>query len=127
MTGEPGLEFVDQTEQLGTGHAVMMCRERLELHEGPVLILAGDSPMVQTSSLKALLDEFAAHQPACLLGTGNKDDPTGLGRIVRDKNGEFHGIVEEKDATAEAASDHGSQPEHLRLPATMRSSPPSTS
>jgi bifunctional UDP-N-acetylglucosamine pyrophosphorylase/glucosamine-1-phosphate N-acetyltransferase/UDP-N-acetylglucosamine pyrophosphorylase len=101
LTGEPGLEFAVQTEQLGTGHAVMTCRDRIELHEGPVLILAGDSPMVQTSSLQALLQEYAAQQPACLLGTGKKPDPTGLGRIVRNKGGDFQGIVEERDATPE--------------------------
>jgi bifunctional UDP-N-acetylglucosamine pyrophosphorylase/glucosamine-1-phosphate N-acetyltransferase/UDP-N-acetylglucosamine pyrophosphorylase len=68
-------------------------------HEGPVLILAGDSPMVQVSSLRSLLAEFAARYRACLLGTGNKPNPVGLGRIVRDHNGEFSAIVEEKDAT----------------------------
>lgn len=94
-----GVEFVVQTEQLGTGHAVMMCKDRLETHDGPVLILAGDSPMVQVSSLRALLAEFATRLRACLLGTGKKDNPRGLGRIVRDAQGEFSGIVEEKDAT----------------------------
>ena len=54
-----------------------------------MLILAGDSPMVQVSSLQALLAEFAARRPACLLGTANKPNPTGLGRIVRDQNGDF--------------------------------------
>jgi bifunctional UDP-N-acetylglucosamine pyrophosphorylase/glucosamine-1-phosphate N-acetyltransferase/UDP-N-acetylglucosamine pyrophosphorylase len=88
-----------QGEQLGTGHAVKMCEKHLEVHEGPVLILAGDSPMVQVSSLRSLLAEFGAKFRACLLGTGHKDNPTGLGRIVRDKDGEFSAIVEEKDAT----------------------------
>ena len=99
LTDQPGLEFVVQAEQLGTGHAIMMCEERLTGHEGPVLILAGDSPMVQTSSLRSLLTEFAARRRACLLGTGRKSDPKGLGRIVRDRQGEFSAIVEEKDAT----------------------------
>jgi bifunctional UDP-N-acetylglucosamine pyrophosphorylase/glucosamine-1-phosphate N-acetyltransferase/UDP-N-acetylglucosamine pyrophosphorylase len=101
LAGEPGVEFAEQTEQLGTGHAVMMCREQLAGHSGPVLILAGDSPMVQVSSLKALLDEFETSKPACLLGTGRKSNPAGLGRILRDANGQFAGIVEEKDATSE--------------------------
>src|SRR3954451_15648522 len=57
LTDKKGLEFVVQGEQLGTGHAIMMCEERLAGHEGPVLILAGDSPMVQASSLTALLNE----------------------------------------------------------------------
>lgn len=95
------LEFVEQTEQLGTGHAVMVCREALEEHKGGVLILAGDSPLAQAASLRALIDEFHESQPACLLGTLNSPDPQGLGRIVRDAAGRFQGIVEEKDATPE--------------------------
>jgi UDP-N-acetylglucosamine pyrophosphorylase len=99
LSGEAGIDFAEQTEQLGTGHAVMMCREALERHDGPVLILAGDSPMVQVSSLRAVLAEFAAQRPACLLGTATKSDPSGLGRVVRDSAGNFRAIVEEKDAT----------------------------
>jgi bifunctional UDP-N-acetylglucosamine pyrophosphorylase/glucosamine-1-phosphate N-acetyltransferase/UDP-N-acetylglucosamine pyrophosphorylase len=99
LSAEPSVKFVAQTEQLGTGHAVMMCREVLAMHDGPVLILAGDSPMVQVSSLRAVLAEFAAERPACMLGTATKSDPTGLGRVVRDSAGNFHAIVEEKDAT----------------------------
>ncbi len=101
LAGEPGLTFVEQDMQLGTGHAVMMCCDELACHEGPVLILAGDSPMVQAASLRSLLDEFAAHWPACLLGTATKDDPTGLGRIVRDADDQFEAIVEERDASPE--------------------------
>jgi bifunctional UDP-N-acetylglucosamine pyrophosphorylase / glucosamine-1-phosphate N-acetyltransferase len=99
LGGEAGVEFVEQTEQLGTGHAVMMCREALTNHDGPVLILAGDSPMVQVSSLQILLAEFDKRRPACLLGTATKADPTGMGRIVRGPLGEFEAIVEEKDAS----------------------------
>jgi bifunctional UDP-N-acetylglucosamine pyrophosphorylase/glucosamine-1-phosphate N-acetyltransferase/UDP-N-acetylglucosamine pyrophosphorylase len=99
LTGESGVTFADQTEQLGTGHAVMMCREAIAGHDGPVLVLAGDSPMVQVSSLRAVLAEFATQRPACLLGTATKPDPTGLGRVVRDGAGNFLAIVEEKDAT----------------------------
>ncbi len=99
LAEEPGIELVEQTEQLGTGHAVMMCRDCLAGHRGPVVILAGDSPLVQVSSLRALLAEFAARNYACLLGTARKANPAGLGRIVRDAKGRFQGIVEEKDAT----------------------------
>jgi bifunctional UDP-N-acetylglucosamine pyrophosphorylase/glucosamine-1-phosphate N-acetyltransferase/UDP-N-acetylglucosamine pyrophosphorylase len=94
-----GVEFVTQTEQKGTGHAVMMCRDALESHNGPVVVVAGDSPLLQSDSLRTLLDRFDAEQPACILGTGYKDDPTGLGRIVRDDAGEFVAIVEQKDAS----------------------------
>jgi bifunctional UDP-N-acetylglucosamine pyrophosphorylase / glucosamine-1-phosphate N-acetyltransferase len=101
LAGEAGIEFVEQTEQLGTGHAVRMCASRLAAHEGPVLILAGDSPMTQVSSLRALFARFAASQPACLLGTAITPNPAGLGRVVRGPTGEFVAIVEEKDATPE--------------------------
>lgn len=101
LAGEPGVDFALQAEQLGTGHAVMMCREHLTGRTGPVIIVTGDSPMLQVSSVRSLLDEFAATQPACLLGTAHRDDPTGLGRIVRDSDGNFVGIVEHKDCTPE--------------------------
>ncbi len=99
LAGEPDIEFADQTEQLGTGHAVMMCRPQLAAHRGPVVIVAGDSPLLQASSVGALLDEFADRRPACLIGTVRRDDPTGYGRIVRDAAGNFTSIVEEKDAS----------------------------
>ncbi|MGD9632599.1 MAG: NTP transferase domain-containing protein [Pirellulales bacterium] len=99
LAGEPGVSFAEQKEQLGTGHAVMICRAAIAEHVGPVLVLAGDSPMVQVSSLQAVLAEFARQRPACLLGTATKEDPAGLGRVVRDSAGNFLAIVEEKDAT----------------------------
>jgi bifunctional UDP-N-acetylglucosamine pyrophosphorylase/glucosamine-1-phosphate N-acetyltransferase/UDP-N-acetylglucosamine pyrophosphorylase len=96
-----GVEFVEQTEQLGTGHAVMVCREQLEGHDGPVVILAGDSPLTQSATLRELLDEYQQAKPACILGTLHKENPTGMGRIVRDAQGKFLKIVEQKDATEE--------------------------
>ncbi|HEV3415245.1 MAG TPA: NTP transferase domain-containing protein [Pirellulales bacterium] len=94
-----GITFVEQKEQLGTGHAVMACREALEPHDGAVLVVTGDSPLMQSTSIAALLEEFERTQPACLLGTARRTDPAGLGRIVRDATGSFRGIVEERDAT----------------------------
>ncbi|REK17267.1 MAG: glycosyl transferase family 2 [Planctomycetota bacterium] len=95
----PAIEFALQAEQHGTGHAVMCAREHFADHEGAVLVVAGDSPMMQSDSLASLLAEFERTRPACLLGTAHKDDPSGLGRVVRDADGTFTGIVEEKDAT----------------------------
>ena len=96
------LEYAEQTEQLGTGHAVMMCREQLQSHTGPVMVVAGDCPMIQADSIRKLFESYTEpNPPACILGTAYKDDPVGLGRIVRDADGEFAGIVEEKDATEE--------------------------
>ncbi len=97
----PEVEFVEQTEQLGTGHAVMMCQDRLQTHVGPVMVLAGDSPLAQSDSLATLLAAYERDRPAAILGTLDRDRPVGLGRIVRDGGGRFLGIVEEKDATDE--------------------------
>jgi len=95
------VEFVLQAEQLGTGHAVQMCRQQLASQTGPTIVVAGDSPLIQPSSLSKLLEHFHETQPALLLGTLLKDNPDGLGRIVRNEAGDFIGIVEQKDATAE--------------------------
>lgn len=101
LSSRPGVSFADQTEQLGTGHAVRVCQPQLADHSGPVLVVAGDSPMIQPSSISKLLDTFTQEDYACLLGTLEKDDPTGLGRIVRDEGGKFARIVEQKDASEE--------------------------
>jgi len=99
------LEFVEQTEQLGTGHAIMMCQEKLRPHQDSVMVVAGDCPMIQVSSIQKLFEayhnESADKRPSCILGTAHKENPVGLGRIVRDANGEFLAIVEEKDASPE--------------------------
>lgn len=99
LSGRAEVEFVEQKEQLGTGHAVQVCREALLDHDDAVLIVTGDSPLCQSDSFEALLDEYRRERPACILGTLHKDDPTGLGRILRNGEGDFVGIVEEKDAT----------------------------
>ena len=101
LKSDPDISFALQEEQLGTGHAVMMCREAISGHNGPVIVVAGDSPMTQSDSLAALLKDFAETSPACILGTLIHEDPTGLGRIVRDTDGNFTGIVEHKDASEE--------------------------
>ena len=101
VASRPQLTCVEQTERLGTGHAVKMCRAHIDEFRGPVVIVAGDSPMIQADSIRRLLGEFTQSAPACLLGTLHKSDPTGLGRIVRDEQGNFRGIVEEKDASDE--------------------------
>jgi bifunctional UDP-N-acetylglucosamine pyrophosphorylase/glucosamine-1-phosphate N-acetyltransferase/UDP-N-acetylglucosamine pyrophosphorylase len=93
------VEFALQTDQLGTGHAVMACRPLLADHDGPVLVLTGDSPLTQADSIERLLAEFERRPAACILGTAHKENPHGLGRIIRDADGRFSAIVEEKDAT----------------------------
>lgn len=91
--------FAEQVEQNGTGHAVMMAEQELTGHDGAVLILAGDTPLLQGQSLKALLDARKDASAACVIGTAVTENNAGLGRVVRDSTGRFECIVEEKDAT----------------------------
>src|SRR5262245_55406929 len=63
-----GVEFALQSERLGTGHAVKMTQPLLRDQRGPVVIVAGDSPMIQATSLRKLLQHFSEHHSACLLG-----------------------------------------------------------
>ena len=97
------LEFVEQTEQLGTGHAIMACHETLSPHNDSVMVLAGDSPLIQVDSIRKLFDAYqnapSGKRPSCILGTAHKENPAGLGRILRDEKGEFQGIIEDKDAS----------------------------
>ncbi|MGQ9576402.1 MAG: NTP transferase domain-containing protein [Thermoguttaceae bacterium] len=99
LAGRNGIAFAYQAEQLGTGHAVMCAREFLADHPGPVVVVAGDSPMMQSRSIGRLVAEYEHRPAACILGTAYKENPAGLGRILRDGSGRFAGIVEEKDAT----------------------------
>ncbi|MBX3423822.1 MAG: NTP transferase domain-containing protein [Pirellulaceae bacterium] len=99
LGGRSGVQFAVQQQQLGTGHAVDQCRQLLGNHNGPVLVVAGDSPLIQADSIRELLSLFRSGQYSCLLGTLLKDDPAGLGRIVRNSDGKFCGIVEHKDAS----------------------------
>ena len=95
------VEFALQAEQKGTGHAVMMCQEQLRSHHGPVLVLAGDTPLLKKDSLLSLLNTQREQGAACVIGTATTEANFGLGRIIRDANGHFEKIVEEKDATEE--------------------------
>lgn len=93
------LSFVTQSEQLGTGHAVQQAIPQLTSHDDSnnVLILYGDVPLIQPQTLESLLSKASSGTAAIL--TAFSDDPTGLGRIIRDINGDIVAIVEEKDAT----------------------------
>ncbi len=95
------VEFALQAEQKGTGHAVMMCQEQLRSHHGPVLVLAGDTPLLKRESLAGLLKTQREQSAACVIGTAVTEANFGLGRVIRDAGGTFDKIVEEKDATAE--------------------------
>ena len=94
-----GISFVRQMPQLGTGHAIQQVVPAL-VGDGTTLILNGDVPLIETATAKALIDACAGH--ALVLLTVDLFDPTGYGRIIRNKDdGGVLAIVEHKDATPE--------------------------
>jgi bifunctional UDP-N-acetylglucosamine pyrophosphorylase/glucosamine-1-phosphate N-acetyltransferase len=99
--GENRAVFINQAEQLGTGHAVMAAGEALRNAHATVMILSGDVPMIRAETLRALLQEHRVEGAACTMLTVKMENPTGYGRIIRDREGRFLKIVEQKDATDE--------------------------
>jgi bifunctional UDP-N-acetylglucosamine pyrophosphorylase/glucosamine-1-phosphate N-acetyltransferase len=94
-----GVTFVEQTEQLGTGHAVLTARKEYSGYTGDLLVMQGDVPLIPTDTLNGFI---RFHREggfvACVL-TADMDDPTGYGRIVRVNDREVQSIVEHRDAT----------------------------
>lgn len=95
------LEYAIQSEQLGTGHAVMQARPLLQGYSGTILLLCGDTPLLTRSTLEKLRDEHRRQAAAATVLTACLPDPSGYGRILRDTAGDVIGIVEQKDASAE--------------------------
>ena len=96
----PGLTFVIQAPQLGTGHAVRQAAKELRHFPGTILVLSGDIPLVTRETLKGLIQAHGrSRAPVTLLST-LLEEPFGYGRIVRDPEGGLLRITEEKDATA---------------------------
>ena len=90
------IDWIEQSHQLGTGHAVQMALPRLAT-DATALVLYGDVPLMRPATLEALL--AAASEDALAVLTSRPPDPTGYGRILRDAQGRVTGIIEEKDAS----------------------------
>jgi len=90
-----------QDEQLGTGHAVMCARGALEGVEGSLVVLSGDTPLMTAETIAGLIAMRESSGSAVTVLTTHLHDPSGYGRIVRDRDGEVDRIVEEKDCTPE--------------------------
>lgn len=97
----PGIRFIEQQEQLGTGHAVMIGRELLEGLDGYLMVLYGDCPLLRAGTLARLVEKETAGGAAGTILTAMMADPTGYGRVIRDQQGNVTSVVEQKAGTPE--------------------------
>lgn len=93
--------FVTQTEQRGTGDAVMAAREALAESHSTILVLSGDVPFIRPETLNNFIKGHQESKSHCSILSVRLENPTGYGRIVRDENNQFLKIVEQRDATPE--------------------------
>lgn len=93
--------FAIQAKQRGTGDAVESARSQLENSDSLVLLLSGDVPMIRAETLRKLIEHHRATSAACTILGVRLENPTGYGRIIRDAQGRFKKIVEQKDASEE--------------------------
>ncbi len=96
--GGLGVETVLQDQQLGTGHAVACAESMFAGFDGAVLVICGDTPLFRQETLDRFIYEHIASRNQVSVLSSRFASPYGYGRIVRDRNGAFVGIVEEKDA-----------------------------
>ena len=97
----PDYPYAVQAEQKGTGHAVQCAREQLQNFDGTVLVCCGDMPLIRRETYEALLAEHEKNDCPCTFLTGTCDQDLPYGRILRDENGGFLRVVEDKDCTPE--------------------------
>ena len=92
-----GETCVLQEQQLGTGHAVMSATDALADLSGSLVVLAGDTPLITSETIRTLVERREEADAAASVLTMRVEDPTGYGRIVRDDDGAVAGIVEQAD------------------------------
>ncbi|MHB9098136.1 MAG: NTP transferase domain-containing protein [Syntrophales bacterium] len=95
------LIFVEQHDQLGTGHAVLQAREVFQDYEGTIVILCGDVPLILPETVRVLHDRHRSEKAIVTVLTTIPDKPAGYGRVVKADDGTILRIVEDKDATSE--------------------------
>lgn len=96
---DEGVWFALQSKQKGTAHAVEQTRSHLENFDGDILILSGDVPGLKADTLIKLIKAHRNSGATASLLTADVENPTGYGRVLKDKDGLLVGVVEEKDAT----------------------------
>ncbi|PZE19201.1 bifunctional UDP-N-acetylglucosamine diphosphorylase/glucosamine-1-phosphate N-acetyltransferase GlmU [Paenibacillus xerothermodurans] len=95
------VEYAMQEQQLGTGHAVLQAEALLGQEDGLTVLLYGDTPLITSNSLRQMIELHREKGAAATVMTAIMDDPTGLGRIIRDEQGRVSRIVEQKDCSSE--------------------------
>jgi len=95
----PGIGFIEQTEQLGTGHALLVGRAALAKLDGYLAIVYGDGPLLRAGTLRRLIETVDASDAAGALLSADMADPTGYGRVIRGADGSVKNIVEQKAAS----------------------------
>lgn len=101
LAARPSLKFVTQSPQLGTGHALLQAEPVLKGLKGIVLLLSGDTPLLEPGTLLRLLEAHREAKASLTVLTTELADPYGYGRIVRGKDGHIERIIEERDASSE--------------------------
>ncbi len=102
----PNVEFVEQTQQLGTGHAVQQLLPHLEGFQGDLLVLNGDVPLLRPQTLKVLMESHKKHQNAVSLLTAHLPNPKGYGRVFCNDRNIIQQIVEDRDCSAAQKQNH---------------------
>ncbi len=97
----PQHPYAVQEQQLGTGHAVMAAAELLRDHKGALLVCCGDMPLMRRESYEALVRAHEAEGNLCTLLSGSSDRELPYGRVLRNEDGSFRCVVEDKDCTPE--------------------------
>jgi bifunctional UDP-N-acetylglucosamine pyrophosphorylase / glucosamine-1-phosphate N-acetyltransferase len=100
------LEFVEQTEQLGTGHAIQQLLPHLEGFEGDLLVLNGDVPLLRSETLQELLTIHKTNGNAATILTAQLPNPQGYGRVFCNSNNLVTQIIEDRDCTASQKQNH---------------------
>lgn len=96
--------YVEQKEQLGTGHAVMVCAKEFEDFGGSVLITFGDMPLFREEEMEAMCKQHIESNAACTIMTAENASLKSWARVIRNENGDFEKIVEGKDCTPEQST-----------------------
>ncbi len=98
------VEYALQAQQLGTGHAVMQAKPMLGEEDGITVVICGDTPLVRTETVEAMITLHARRGAAATILTAKLDNPTGYGRIIRGSDSGVLRIVEHKDCSPEEAA-----------------------